>query len=471
VATKANKKKSGPKGKASTGKAKAQNPYVYPFPPDQWTEGRIDMGVDFAYKTAGAKILAIGNATILSNASVGGGFGPGGVLYKLTDGPRAGTIIYVYEGLTPTVRSKQSVKAGDIIAHGCCTGSIEIGLGDSSGNALAHTHYTEGQVTQEGQQMKSFLDSIKSNTVSGSPVGGGGAGGGGLSEQDIFSVARAGAVSTQFELPGLLDFATSAILTGDQALMNDKPLWEFIQQLCQSSLRSFQSLPNGAFFAFFPDYFGNYTPRKPYWNIEDIEVLDGKIELTDDELATHVYVVGDINFDQTIDFRDMVMSQGSVNIFDALTAGLIQGTGLPTPSSDQIRELLGKDFDKTRSDQAKTAQGMNFLTRYGARPDYQPEPLLRHGPFEIMSAIMEFQRKWSSQFSTDFTFTFMPELFPGGIIGFPNHHIQCYIESVVHTFDYEAGFTTQATISSPASLQDDPDAASAAVSAGMVKPI
>jgi hypothetical protein len=57
---------------------------------------------------------------------------------------------------------------------------------------------------------------------------------------------------------------------------------------------------------------------------------------------------------------------------------------------------------------------------------------------------------WSRQFLTTATFTFMPEIFPGGLVAFPNHSLQVYVESVTHTFDYESGFTTEAEISAPA---------------------
>ena len=62
---------------------------------------------------------------------------------------------------------------------------------------------------------------------------------------------------------------------------------------------------------------------------------------------------------------------------------------------------------------------------------------------------------WSRQFLTEFQFTFMPELYPGGLVGFPEHGVQCYIDQVTHSFDYENGFETTAALSAPASLSND----------------
>ena len=107
------------------------------------------MGVDF---TGSGPILAIGTARILQVGAPGwpnGGAGPAGqgVLYRLLAGPEAGSIIYVYEGLTPTVKPGDLVVAGEQIATFYPGSSIEIGFSDSGGAPLAHANYTEGKVT------------------------------------------------------------------------------------------------------------------------------------------------------------------------------------------------------------------------------------------------------------------------------------------------------------------------------------
>lgn len=132
--------------------------YVNPFP-SGWTRGRIDQGVDFAYTQGAAKILAIGQAKILAIGAAGWP-GGGGVLYELLDGPRQGQIIFVYEGVVEHVHAGQKVEAGDVIATGGITGSIEIGFADASGVPVSHAEYTEGKETKGGKEMSKFLDEI-----------------------------------------------------------------------------------------------------------------------------------------------------------------------------------------------------------------------------------------------------------------------------------------------------------------------
>jgi hypothetical protein len=55
----------------------------------------------------------------------------------------------------------------------------------------------------------------------------------------------------------------------------------------------------------------------------------------------------------------------------------------------------------------------------------------------------------------------MPEVFPGGLLGFKQHDLQVYVDAVQHTFSYTDGFTTTVEVSAPAQLSmagnaDDP---------------
>jgi murein DD-endopeptidase MepM/ murein hydrolase activator NlpD len=134
--------------------------YQFPFLSYAW--GRTDMGVDF---TGTGPILAVGNARILATGASGwpnGGAGPSGqgVLYKLLDGPKAGHIVYVYEGVVPTVKAGDTVVAGQRIATFYDGSSIEIGWADAAGRPLAAPVYSEGDVTKWGSDFRDFLTGL-----------------------------------------------------------------------------------------------------------------------------------------------------------------------------------------------------------------------------------------------------------------------------------------------------------------------
>jgi hypothetical protein len=141
--------------------------YVFPFVDkalrDVKNWGRIDQGVDFS---GSGPILAIGDAKILSVNSMGwpnGGAGPAGrdVVYKLLNGPWAGRIIYLAEGVVPTVRAGQTVKAGQQVAKFYPGSSIETGLAGPSGQPLTpYNGAADGTAMPAGKKMHAFLQSL-----------------------------------------------------------------------------------------------------------------------------------------------------------------------------------------------------------------------------------------------------------------------------------------------------------------------
>jgi lysophospholipase L1-like esterase len=268
------------------------------------------------------------------------------------------------------------------------------------------------------------------------PSGGGSSGDAASGSNDVSgkAFANAAAFAATFNAPTLFEGIEAIGLIGEKSLLNDKPLLPFIQQLSEASLRNFQSLPDGKFFAFYPDYFGEMAHHPPYWEIEDIEILDGHVELSDDALVTHMYVVGDTTFPSSISTINTLTTGGVISVYNAYMSD----------------SLLNKDAkDTTPAMILDKDEAAAFLERFGARPLVEEMPMIHSHFFEMFLAYQRFMLAWARQFITTFEFTFMPELYPGGKVGFPSHGLQMYIEDVTHTFDYESGFTTTANLSAP----------------------
>lgn len=462
----------GPRGKPSSGGGGGSNyQYAKPFTPS--ATNRVDEGVDY---TVNGKMVAVGDCVIVTSH---GGFGGGAYIgYKLLAGPLAGAEIYYSEGISPAARVGQHVARGGLIAN--ASGGVECGW--SSGDwPLAYSCYNEADCTASGRDFDAFMQKLgvpastgcdpsgSKTNCGGTPFadggsvasGGGsgsGAGGGGT---DPEAIAKAAAFATFIDLPGLLDQAESLALQGERSLMNDQPLLPAVEQICQASLRNFQSMPNGNFFAFYPDYFGGLNHRTPYWEIHDIEIIDGQIQLSDDALATHVYVVGDtMNFDGQVEIFEKMASAGVVTVFNAFMADFVNGVNSPAleqrlknkKKQKKAKKQYEKEIQRFPTLANKDA-AISFLRKYGARPLYQEMPMIRSHYYELFYAYQTFCLFWSKQFLSRFEFTFMPELFPGGIISFPDHGIQCYVDEVTHNCDYESGFTTEANLIAPAALK------------------
>lgn len=345
------------------------------------------------------------------------------------------------------------------------TGGQQIAKGGSHGSG-PHLHFfvrtddTPANGTMNPTAL--VLAAVRGGQPKGGPGGGGGGGGGGGTGglDEMYSVAKASAFAAQLEWPTMEETIEAVGLQGQKSLMNDKPLMPFVQQLTNASLRQFQSMPNGDFFGFYPDYFGEFHHRKPYWYIDDIEILDGRIQLTDDSLATHVYVVGD-TLPGMNDYVNKLFSAGVINIFNVFGAeGLLNRDAALTPDPADAQNPKTADRQVTPDEEppgntplSDAIDAVGFLQRYGARPSLHEEAFIRSPYFEAFMAYQTFMLLWSRQFLTTFTFTFMPELYPGGHVGFPDHGLQMYIDEVEHSWDYESGFTTTANLSAPAVLR------------------
>jgi len=286
----------------------------------------------------------------------------------------------------------------------------------------------------------------------GSTSGNGGSlngGGGGTSDagHTAGQLAIATGFTGQFSFGGLFNGAESQSLRGERGMMNDVPLFPFIEELAGASLREIMSLPDGRFYAFYPDYFGSLG-KHAYWQIADVEIIDGRIDLSDDELYTHIFVVGDTtsNPDGVISLDDKLTTGGVITLFNAFSADFLNGT--PTNGADA--NYPNKPTFKNDRNAAIT-----FLQKYGARPKYIEEPAIRAPVYEAFRAYQQFCLHWAKQFKTTFEFTFMPELYPGGIIAFPEHGLQCYVQSVTHNCSYTNGFTTNAELIAPSSIKTD----------------
>ena len=238
--------------------------------------------------------------------------------------------------------------------------------------------------------------------------------------------------NTVFTLP---QWNPTAIVTygSPQGFIMDEPILNSVSQLCAASFRSFQSLPNGDFVAWFPDYFGIYnTPT--VMEIYNIEIIDGSIYHNDDYLTTHVAVSGDTTqLGQQVNTVDWLQTEGIISV-----------------QSDNIMNILfGQGSSASESFNASA-----FLNKYGMRPYVSEQPLIASHLLEFSFAMYTFMQQWAYQYSTQVKFTFMPELYPGMRISLPEIQIQggaleLYVMSVTHTGSMTNGYSTEAVVTCP----------------------
>ena len=228
----------------------------------------------------------------------------------------------------------------------------------------------------------------------------------------------------------------ASILQGTpRAFLLDNPVMNDLEQIISAGMRCYQSAPNGDFISWFPDYYGLYG-TDPVLEISDVEILDFQIYHNDDNLATHIGIIGDTNgIGQNVSYADYLTTNGIVSIQDGAT----------------MQMLFKKVNLQTGIEAENAATAFNFLQKYGIRPFVQEQNMIHSHSLEYMMGLWTFMNKWVQQFESTVSLTFMPELYPGMriVINVDGDSYQFYCTGVTHQGSRSSGFQTQATLTAP----------------------
>jgi hypothetical protein len=347
-----------------------------------------------------------------------------------------------------SLKGKSEIDEVTLRINGGQTQDMKKGVASSlKGNVTLRTGSTI-TITQSTKPVSTQTTTVGGDPTSTTSTTGGGGGALINSGQALAAFSANAAYAANFSFP--TNVIESMSLVGNKALMNDISCLDGVKQFCKASLRAFRSLPDGRFLAFYPDYFGAY--RQPYWDIKNIELTNFGIQLNDDSLATHVYVIGDtFAADGAITYQDEVSSRGVATITQAfmLNSFIETYTAPNTKATTLTQPRIGR-----------LADAHAFLQHYGARPHKEEQPLIRNTFYEFLMAWQKFMELWAMQFATEVSFTFQPEVMAGGLISFSDHDVQMFCQSVTHTWDYSEGFETQAVMTAPSLTKTQKDSQS-----------
>jgi hypothetical protein len=267
--------------------------------------------------------------------------------------------------------------------------------------------------------------------------------------------------------PPQFDPRASIMAGTPRAFLLDNPVMQDLTQIINSGLRQYQSAPNGDFVAWFPDYYGVYG-TDPVFDISPIEIQDFNIYHDDNQLTTHVGVIGDTTgVGAQVSTIDYITTNGIVSIQDGSTMSMLFGTLQFTPqvhsmgpqltqSSLYNEQQLQNVTTNGAYDTQNTANILDFLNIYGMRPLVNEQQMIHSHSLEYMYALYTFMNQWGNQFVSTVTLTFMPEIYPGMRVSLSSpdvdgttHQYMFYVNSVTHNGDRSAGFSTQLELTSP----------------------
>lgn len=271
------------------------------------------------------------------------------------------------------------------------------------------------------------------------------------------------------------DVSSAYTLTGNRALANDVPVSTTVFNLCKASMRSYIAGPYGNFIAYYPDYWGVYGNREPAVVIDDIELLDINVTMSDSEFYSHVYIPG-----VTIDggslgsgASSLMLTTGVVSIesdIDADYETLNDEGAFSDEPSPIIKKLINLGDD---DEYAWMYSPRELYRRYGARPSVSQQSITagaqaiqdatassadetgsmtQNQAMVYLLALYEFMYHWANQCQVSISTTFMPIVFPGERVKVPlkdGRHVTVYVKGVSHQMSYDSGFTTKITACCP----------------------
>ena len=306
-----------------------------------------------------------------------------------------------------------------------------------------HPHWTSSQLIA----INNTSTAVDNIVAPGTSIGTNATTSGGVNTQTLFGgdpqqtsiTSLTNAYSNLMQSPQY-DIRATMMVGTPRAFLLDNPVMQDLTQILQGGLRSYMSAPNGDFVAWFPDYYGVYG-TDPVLDISPVEIIDFQIYHDDNQLTTHVGIIGDTTgIGAQVSSVDYINTNGIVSIQDGTTMQLLFGTQGSTSKAETQNSI----------------NALNFLNRYGMRPYVQEQSMIHVHSLEYFYALYTFMNQWANQFATNITLSFMPELYPGMRISMSvedetgtTNTYQFYANSVTHQGSRAGGFTTQVALTAP----------------------
>ena len=410
----------------------------------------------------GTPAVAVYSGKVIFKPYPSYGHNAGNTILLYPDYDPSGKTYFAYmhmQGFAPNLKSGDKVQVGQVIGY----------VGDT-GNAKGgepHIHFEFHPGGGPAVNPYEFL-------VSHDPAKTGGAGSVTVDQEAILRGLNP--IITLNQLPSAQD--VSFALGGVYQLMVSERLLSHILEVANYGMYIVMSDGRGRFIAKWADFFGEEKDAEgktgPHFRIEDIEIIDFRVNVNDINLVTHQFVIPDSAWDGTINEDDW---------FSVSSSAFVTNSGIPASALDtttKINELiipfLGRIVREATEDTLKgkmTAEEFNqlnqlnnlplgvacasiisdrigifkdsewrpeeFIEKYGYRPAIDESLICSNVAQAQFLAEYKLREKWANLVRGSINTTFLPEVRPGMIVEIPSKKMQFFVESVSHTFGVSFG--------------------------------
>lgn len=226
-------------------------------------------------------------------------------------------------------------------------------------------------------------------------------------------------------------------------MYDNVPVFKFVQSVCNASMRSFMSLPDGSFTAFVPDHFGYFSKANPKYDnlitLDPVNLIDYDISITKSGYYSHVFTL-------TSEFMPNLWGNSTDS---GLTTAekLMYSSGIVSlqRNPEELAQLISLDG----TGYPTSAKGIgDLLQDWGVSVLQHPDPNIESHVMTAIEAVYTFVESWASLYQSDIKIAFMPELRPGLRLELPSLGITCYLDSVTHSWSASSGGSTTIHVNS-----------------------
>ena len=214
---------------------------------------------------------------------------------------------------------------------------------------------------------------------------------------------------------------------------------EYLSQLCNGSMRTFTTLPDGSFSAFVPDYFGFFakaTGQDNLITIDDVDLVDYTMNIDHASYKSHIYLLTNEqtqNLYQIGNWSD----QSLPNIIR-----LAESSG--TISMQEQPEALSHFLNIQMCGFQQNAQGFkDLLDKWGIAVDKPTAMYIISHVMTTIEALYLMCKAWANVYKTTLQLAFRPDIMPGMRLKIPAlDNVEVFVDSVTHSWSASSGGST-----------------------------
>ena len=222
-------------------------------------------------------------------------------------------------------------------------------------------------------------------------------------------------------------------------LYDNVSVLDYVKSLCNASMRSYTSLPDGSFTAFVPDYFGFFesaTQEDNTIEIQDVDLVDYHIQHNKANYKSHVFLLTNEQMQNVCGISGANDSSLSTALRLMNSSGIVSFQKQPAELANLL-DIRSMGF-------TQDAQGFkDLMNRWGVSVMKQSDDNIVSHVMTSIEALYMLCKSWASVSECTVQLAFRPDIYPGLRLKFPSiNGLTAFVDSCTQTWDAQNGGST-----------------------------